>query len=173
MIKTTSKSLQGQNWFMFPKHIKAFTLIEIISVMLLTALFSSLAFYSYQLIRQQYTMFKKRNDQLEEYFRFSSIILEDTYSCKKLINKFGTLKFDDGISFTFEDSMVIKQNDDIKLLPDTFFVDAKLMNALFESKPINAGLIDECMIMVNFFGKIHIIHLTKSYSATELINHKK
>ena len=140
-------------------------------VMALTALFSILAFYSFQLIQQQYLVYKRQNERMEVYQRFSSLLFQDFSMSKTAIINANELQLDNA-NYLFQDSMTqrIRNN---SIYQDTFLMEATPTVFSFENKSVNNGLIDYGQITIHFFQQKQTLTLYKQYSAYDLITHQE
>ncbi len=157
---------------MFPKRYKAFTLIELLVVMLVTTLFSILAFYGYQLIQQQYLVYKRQNEKMEIYQRFSALLFRDVSAAKVVEIHGRELRLDNTLSYFFQDTLVqrIQQSTNYQ---ETFPVKTLTQRFSFEKKSVNNSLIDYGEIAIDFFHQSQTLTLTKAYSAYDLLNYQQ
>ncbi len=148
--------------------LKAFTVMELIVVMLISVIIISVSYKSYQIIENQVYNFMKRNSELTENILFKNVIY-------KTLDNSDVIKIHDDIiecseenntiRFSFYDNFVLYENNN-KNGYDTFFVRANIVdfNVIPEStitdtiiKSINIDIINTNDTIGVFFYKEYSI----------------
>ena len=145
--------------------IQAFTVIELLVVMVLTTVLVGLAFMAFQIIQQQFFHFEKQNATSLQIDNFNRLWRYDTESCRDLtINgSFITCQHDDHlVSYEFYDNQIVRNGTVLDYRPDTFFIANRDLVAAFQKYPIDKGTID----FISFELKINDIWTERIFSKT-------
>lgn len=153
-------------------QIKAFTIIELLVAMAITALTVSLAWYGLNLFQRQYSLLKESHEKKQEFDHFVYLLRKDAFNCKAFL---ASEKL-----FFRSDSILVKyyfMNDHIERayqmnemeFKDVFPFKGKIREAYFEKKIVENGFIDFVSIGIDFFEKTQLLPLRMWYSSEEYI----
>jgi len=150
--------------------LKAFTLLEMIVVMILTLLVSGIAFQAYQIVAKQYYSFRismKRNNEL---LLFERTLLQDISGAEyvqKTQEGIECVLPDRNISYNFENDYVLRAI----TVPDTFFLKVENDSAFFFSKKnISIGdIIQKLSFSIIIEGEKLDYTFAKTYGADVLM----
>lgn len=161
------------------KKIAAFTLIELVVVMVLSGIIISLAFIVVNQVQQLYSSYENDTNNALKTGDFDTVFRRDfeqydwiNQSDEQLIfnqknNKERTL------FYTFEEGNIIRQT---PLFSDTFEINLISMNAFFEGEAIYEGWVDSCSLLLgdaeNINQQLHF-NLKKTYSSEDLWKFEK
>lgn len=156
--------------------IKAFTLLEVIIAMLITALLVSITYNAYLIINKSYISFTEKNERL------TTIILMD-HMISRDFTRAGTItSFHDKILFCGLNDTVIYQfenNDIIRVgnRTDTLKANVTNLSMSFEDRklqPVEPNqdrlLVDDIVFTLTEEDQKIPLHYHKTYSATDLLN---
>jgi type II secretory pathway pseudopilin PulG len=83
----------------FKKKLASFTIIELVITMIITTIVISICYYTYLILDQQFTKYRKRSEAVNEYYLFSYALQRDA-------------ERSDGIKTTIDNSDILFSNDD-------------------------------------------------------------
>ena len=117
------------------KKLKAFTLLEMIVVMILMGLVTGIAFYAYQIISNQYHSYERSMDQNNQLLLFEKTLMQDISKSEymeKTTEGFQCVFHDKSIIYAFTGDYVLRTITQ----PYTFFVTTENDSASFFNKTI-------------------------------------
>ena len=156
------------------KNLKAFTMVEILVSMVITAIAVLLAFNAFIFIQQQYYLYKNTATETSEYIAFSTQMTSDFQNeqyGKISGNSIIFMGTDRNIEYHFVDSAVIRIDNRQPQFQDSFKIKAYIIKKSFENHPVGDALFDNCIIGINAYGEKQQFLLSKQYSATDLMNY--
>ncbi|MEO5644575.1 MAG: prepilin-type N-terminal cleavage/methylation domain-containing protein [Bacteroidia bacterium] len=141
------------------KEIKAFTLLELLVGMILSAIVLTATFNAYRIITQQYESYSKQSGTITEVSFFVSQLQSDFENALTVIhvseNKIRLQSKDKLLEYRFGEKYVLR--DDL-LQIDTFFVAIHAIETFIKDEKVNAenNEIDELHVLINSEGKTEI-----------------
>jgi len=151
--------------------LKAFTVIEMIVALILVAIVVSIAFAALSLTNKQLYSFQRRSSTMSDYRLLQNALSQDIRHAERVTGQARTLRCTKDrwqVLYTFEDSVIIRQ--DTALSTDSFFfkVDAVFMGFEGALQQEEGGLIDEIRLFLKQKKEAFIVHQRKSYDAGTL-----
>ncbi len=153
----------------YNKKIKAFTLIELIVVLLLTSLVITITFYTFQVAKNYYLHFDKKENQVTALIRFNAVLQSDFTKSQYAEgnSKVVTCYFEKKqISYRFMNEYIIREQVGVR---DTFYCQASHLKYFFENAILMSDqrVIDE----FQFFDDQAQInyHFKKVYATADLM----
>lgn len=155
--------------------VDAFTLLELVIAMLLSALVIGITYSAYTITGQTYQRFRQQNDTSQRLILLDELLAKDISRADTvyhsadglLIRRDSTL-----ITYTIDSSRVIRSAGRI----DTFHMPVKGANYLFEQQPVTflpplqeADRIDEIYFIITWKKRDFVYHYHKDYSSADLI----
>lgn len=150
------------------RKLKAFTIMELMVGMTLTAILVLASLYAYSLIKKQYAQQKNMNEILDAYSQFESRLnhdLEMGELMKREGSKIVFEKEDSKVVYEFIEGGVLRQNNLSLITPDTFIIKAVFEKCSFNNLEALNGYVDHCIIRIFPFESIQQLTLVKRYSA--------
>ena len=158
------------------RKIKAFTILELVVVMILTSIIVGIVYSAYEVVGKQYNSYKKTNTQNRKVALLNMLLNKD-FSTSYFI-KYGEdkLLFYDQenkmTSYDFGVEQGITRNSNA--VTDTFFipplnVEMKFLNQM---QQVRNNLVDELYFESIIFGQQQSFHFKKQYAADVLINNE-
>lgn len=153
------------------RRIAAFTIMEMIIVMLLSSVVFTIAFKSFEIISKHYISYKKNVDEIGDYSLLDRLISTNCLQCKRLE------KTADGVLFIYETgriSYVFSQDYILRAqagILDTFFIEAVSHKVSYLGKEVleENMLIDEVNIEGLVKGEVRKFNYSKQYAANEMM----
>ena len=160
----------------FYYSLKAFTIIELMVVMLLSLIVFGVAATTYRLLYKQFTHYEKVSTIGLEMQLLHTLLQQDCNNSQsmKVRNKaifFQKTPFD--VIYNFENEYIMRFIDNAFQKTDTFFIQYQLPFFYFENKPQIEGLIDKMEIQWQLYDKPYKVTYHKVYSAEDLITKNK
>jgi len=121
---------------MMNRRLKAFTLTEMIVVMLLTAVVIGMAYAVFQIISKSYTSFNLKNEKVNDAERLEHWLARDLQRADACLNEEDGLKLligVDTVSYTFKDSVVTRTS----LRIDSFRVNTGKLAMMFDGQMLD------------------------------------
>ncbi|QHS56501.1 prepilin-type N-terminal cleavage/methylation domain-containing protein [Mucilaginibacter sp. 14171R-50] len=155
------------------KHLKAFTLTEMIMVMLLTAIVVAMAYEVLRIVYKTHAAFAAKNERVNDVERLEHWLRRDFQKAEVILGNDHSVRLlstGDTVSYVFADSLVIRR----AVRVDSFRIATSDLVTAFRAQPVQAAgeqmpideltfsiLLEKQQLPENFF---------KWYSATQLIN---
>lgn len=151
--------------------LEAFTVIEMIVALILVAIVVSIAFAALSLTNRQLYSFQRRFDTMSDYRLLQNALSQDMQHAERVTRQARTLRCTKDnwqVLYTFEDSVIIRQ--DTALSTDSFFfkVDAVFLRFEGISQQKEGGLIDEIGLSLKRKEEAFMVHQRKMYDASVL-----
>lgn len=154
-------------------RLKSFTLIEVMTVMLLSSIVISTAMLSYDLINRQFVSYSKMNEKLLQAVKLNTLLNVDFFKAQYIRFSNEEIQFiqqeQNGISYQFQTDYITRTMGDAV---DTFFISVQNMEAMMLKEKVEQGekLIDELSFEVVSENEIKKIHFQKKYGADMLMS---
>ena len=155
--------------------IHAFTLIELLIVMVISGILLGIAFLMFQITQHQFVKFEENGNSALVMDNFNRLFHHDLETADfwqiqgqevVCITKKNT------IYYNFNTNSIVRSFSNSSINSDTFSIVAKDLSCYFNRQAISNGIVDECSIKL-LFGKEWIPRQhVKKYSAQQLINFK-
>ena len=130
----------------------AFTILELILVMILSGLVISIGYLAYSIANQQLTSYRTTSKKIEDFSQFSKIIKSDFAKSERIIKKGGGFEcqhLEETISYNIQYDFVARSS---SLGSDTFSIN--IIRATFmadnEKKAFNADEITKVILDINW-----------------------
>ena len=154
------------------KKIKAFTIIELVVVMILTAIIVGIVYSAYSIVGNQYSSYKKISVQNSRVALLSMLLSKDFTTAHYIKNGNEELFFydkeDNIIRYGFDENYITRSGNSIT---DTFPVNTLNIEMKFlnQEQIIPNGLVDELYFESLIFKKQQLFHFKKQYGADVLM----
>jgi Tfp pilus assembly protein PilE len=157
------------------RQIKAFTIMEITVVMLISAIVIGIAYTAFNIINQSYRSFEHKNDDMAILVRLDELLKKDfnhANTISKTTNGIVVKMITDSVIYDFEPGFILRTSTII----DTFKLTTQDIVTNFETNPITAispvpeqNRIDELDFSILFDNEKIPYAYHKLYSSTDLI----
>ncbi len=152
--------------------LKAFTIMELIIVMLISIIIISISYKSYEIIERQVLNFIKNNSKIEENILFENTLLSSFENSDIITiddNNIRCLNDSINIQYGFYDDFVLRENITNSTI-DTFKVESKIKKfSILSNSEIKKNIIQTIEIsIVNRLDTIGLIY-SKTYSIEQLL----
>lgn len=153
--------------------LSAFTLMEVLVGMVLTAIISALAFYSYFLIQKQFFQLQRIQQTANNCLELRTILNRDFEKAESIsiqeanisiVNKEGL------IFYNIWPEGLIRYHAITPMIRDSFKLKNFNYTTFFKGEPVEAGIIDQFVIIQNIFKEAQSLSIKKTYSSEKLIN---
>ena len=151
--------------------MKAFTIMELLIAITLTAIISIAAFYAFELVQKQYLLYQNMTKEVRIYQDFVTIIQWDIAKANwierqenDLVLHYPTYK----LLYVFKDSSLWRINNLYPNEIDTLLIIAKWETTFFRKKRVEKGIVDVGRFELQAFGERQKLHFSKAYSARTL-----
>jgi len=150
--------------------IHAFTILEMVITMMVSALLIGLALTAYMVVYRSYLSFEKKNGETSDILQMDRTLQRDfarsqhVYSSPEGLILYGR----DTLFYDFKAAYIVRRS----ARADTFHVEVRDVQALFENKPLAAGdsLIDRLSFRLVLRKDTIPFIYHKLYSSEELFN---
>ena len=155
------------------KKLKAFTLLELLFVMILTTIIIGIGYFAFAIAVKQLYSYKENSKKIAGAFQLTMLLNKDFAEAKSVMKANDTLVFtsplNNRLQYSFSEEYIIRN---INSATDTFFYGTQNRNEKFLDKPAdtNNGLVDEIYFEIKT-GKeqFEIFHTVKTYGADVLL----
>ena len=156
-------------------NLKAFTLIEMVVVMLLSSVVMGIVVSSYQIINKQLLFFRKGSSELLEQARLKTLIGKDFIKSDKIYsisNGINCINGTDTIAYSFNENEIIRS---FQTVLDTFHINVteSIIILLYDWDATKYPLISDLILSVTHKKKERNFHYNKTYGADVLMAYKK
>jgi len=157
------------------KRLKAFTIMEITVVMLISAIVIGIAYTAFNIINQSYRSFQQKNEHMAELVRLDELLRKD-FNRATMISKTTSGIFlkasTDSVTYDFEPNFTVRTS----TITDTFKLDVQDILTNFEASPVTVlnpiaeqNRIDELDFSILFENEKIQYNYHKQYSSANLI----
>lgn len=157
--------------------MKAFTILELLMVMVLAALVAGMAYSAWNIMDKGFIDFSENSDRLLDGTSFVAFIERDFSHARKISVYDGRLLLegdDHSLEYLFEESGTIRKgykDGNISPVPSSVIISG--MDSYFQGNPVNEGMIDFCELRFMVLGKENVITLQKEYASDDLIRQQE
>lgn len=151
--------------------IKAFTIIELTVVMLLSSIVISMAYFAFDILTKRYLHYKKESEIRYEMTNIQSLLSHAFFvsdSVKVSTNTLHVYTRFANIDYELLPDYIIKRD---RNTIDTFHFPVVKAAYLFDNKQVDEGIIDQLHIEMEFNGKNIPAIFSKKYSADYGMSH--
>lgn len=153
------------------KRLRAFTLVELLVVMVLSSIFVALAFTMFQIIQQQFVAYGTSGKIALETDNIQRLLHYDFKYAEKIETEPRQLICQHQgytIHYLFDDNHLIrwKENSNGR---DTFNIKTKHLNCFLMGQPVTNSFTDACSITIRYGNDWVTIQPAKTYSAQQLM----
>jgi Tfp pilus assembly protein FimT len=155
------------------KHkVNAFTILELVITMMISAILIGLTFTIYGIVTRSYQSFSKKNDEVMVMLTLDRLLRSD-FSKAEAVRRQGSkiliIAHRDTVCYAFESGFLIRTHG----ITDTFRVDHQQLDSKFEGRPPetnpdSAVLQDELSFSVTYHDQVIPYHYFKQYSSETL-----
>lgn len=152
------------------KSLPAFTILELLVGMTLTAILVTAAMYAFELIQKQYALQSQMQDQLDIQADFKTRLLLDIEKAQSIKRTENTLFFENQqvkIQYQWATDFITRKNKQSPIAPDTFWLKSAIQESQFRRKVIFNGYIDYCVLDIELFEETETWQFQKPYTAKE------
>lgn len=150
-------------------RLKAFTLVELLVGMIISAIIITICYYGYSIIYKQYIMYRKIKSEIVKTMQLDTILKEDFTESEITIygnNVLFLIKKEGTINYEFKDSCILRIH---RGITDTFRL--TINDFTLHQLPISSGnVVDAFSFESKFLNEKQRFHFEKNYSAETLIN---
>jgi len=154
-------------------RLKAFTMVELLVVMVLSGILVGLAFLMFQIIQQQFVTYQTSGNSALTSDNIQRLIQYD-FQYADLVktnnNQLICQHTDRTIHYLFEEQNIIRWLENRDLPEDTFKINTKDLTCFFNNKPIENGVVNKCSVNIRYSNSWLTIHQHKTYSAQQLMS---
>jgi len=157
------------------KRVKAFTIMEISIVMLISAIVIGIAYTAFNIINQSYSSFQHKNEDIAVLVRLDELLRKDfsrANTISRTTNGIFVKTGIDSVTYEFEPDFTVR----ISTIIDTFKLNVQDVVTTFETSPITAispvteqNRIDELNFSILFENEKIPYYYHKQYSSSNLI----
>ncbi|GGH22124.1 PulJ/GspJ family protein [Mucilaginibacter phyllosphaerae] len=152
--------------------VKAFTILELVITMMISAILIGLTFTIYGIVTRSYHSFSKKNDEVMVMLTLDRLLRRD-FSKAEAVRRQGLkvliIGQNDTTSYTFDSGFLVRTRG----ITDTFRVDYQQLDSKFEGRPPetnpdSAVLQDELSFSITYHDQVIPYHYFKQYSSETL-----
>lgn len=150
-------------------RLAAFTILELTVAMAITAVVVALSFGGFRLVQLQFRQYKNQQELTEAYRRCLTLLQWDIQQCTYLYRQGRNIQLwhsSDTTTYIFQPTFTIRQYG--MQHQDTFAVNLNIKRSFF-AETTQEGLVDRIELSVAMTEFVKRFHLSKDYSAEELI----
>jgi hypothetical protein len=164
--------MQPRKPSILPRKVAAFTIMELLVVMILSTFVFSMALMAYQIMGGLYRNYEETSTSSVELDRFRALIGRDIAASKALYYDAPTLfcQYEGHyVSYQFGPSGVVRSGDLAERL-DSVYHGPSSINSYFEQEEIMEGEIDQIHIEIRFFEQALPLDFEKAKDAAYYLN---
>ncbi len=152
--------------------IKAFTLTEVIVVMVISSLVIISGYVAYRVINMQMSLYKRNSELFVTAHDFNSTFTKDIFTSNYIYRKENDLLIlaSDTIIYSFYKDQIIRK---IRDNSDTIRLQVKDFSASFQGVPTQKGFVDYVQLNLVLAGDFYPFYYHKSYSSYNLYDLNK
>lgn len=156
--------------------LPAFTIIELIAVMLLSGLIFSMMLIVIQIMQQQNMHQEAEHFEVLQVEQLSALLQKDAYQAKSMVVEGKQLFFDYGeynIAYSFNEKNIWRSILNNDMHTDTFFLPAMNLEYSWQEQNIELGIVDKVSFQTQFFEQIFEIIVQKKYDYKTLLEQEQ
>lgn len=153
--------------------VAAFTIVELIAVMLLSGLIFSMALLVIQIMQQQNSHQEMEHQEVLKIEQLSSLLQKDAYQATSILVEGKQVFFDyktHSITYQFNEQDVWRSIIETSIHTDTFALPTLLLEATWEDQPIEVGLLNKLKWQSHFFEQLFELNIQKKYDHKTLFD---
>lgn len=155
------------------RTLKAFTILELIITMMISAILIGMAFTMYSIVSRSYQSFSKKNDEVLTMLTLDRLLKKDFSTAERIARKDSALLIisrADTARYTFKSGFLVRTRG----ITDTFRVDHRQLETKFEGRRYeasvdSAALQDELSFGISYHEQVIPYHYRKQYSSETLL----
>ena len=157
------------------RKIKAFTILELVVVMILTSIIVGIVYSAYEVVGNQYNSYRKINTQNKQVALLNMLLNKDFTTSHFIKCGEDKLLFYDKenkiTSYDFGEQDITRNNN---AFTDTFFIPSLNVEMKFlnQMQQVQNNLVDELYFESLIFNQQQAFHFKKQYAADVLINNE-
>lgn len=148
---------------------KAFTIMELLVGMTVTALIVSLALFGLNLFQKQYLQLSATQEKIWDLDAFLKVIQQDAFLANKAQLNAQRLELElqnRRVAYDFQNNQVLRTvQTNEELFQNTFDIKSNITESYFQRKYQTDGWVDQCKIEVDFFGELQELPIHIWYDA--------
>jgi hypothetical protein len=155
------------------KKLRAFTLLELLFVMILTTLIIGIGYLTFNISTKQLHSYRKNSKKISEIFLVTMLLNKDFTEAKSVLKVNDSLILTGDVNillqYLFTEEYIVRN---ANLVSDTFYYKTQNRSEKFLDKPadVNYGLVDEIYFEIKTDDEhAEIFHAMKAYSAEALM----
>lgn len=152
--------------------LAAFTMVELIAVMILSGLIFSMAMLVLNIIQEQEKHQTRQHEEVLEIEQLSGLLKKDAYNSKGIWVENQQLFFDYetyNINYHFKDENICRSIVNTSTHTDTFRLPSLVFKTYWQSQEVRIGKVDVIEMTTNFFGQNLNLFIAKDYDYKTLI----
>lgn len=152
--------------------LAAFTMVELIAVMILSGLIFSMAMLVLNIIQAQEKHQTKQHKEVLEVEQLSGLLKKDAYSARGIWIENQQLFFDYetySINYHFKDKTICRSIVNTSIHTDTFWMPSLVFNTYWQLQEVQTGRVDAVEIRTQFFEQDFNLFIEKNYDYKTLM----
>jgi type II secretory pathway pseudopilin PulG len=152
--------------------LAAFTMVELIAVMVLSGLIFSMAMLVINIIQEQGKSQERQHEEVLEVEQLSVLLDKDAYACKTIWveNQQLFFEYDNySVNYHFNDKEICRSILNTSIHTDTFLLPSLSFNARWQLQDILVGKVDAAELKTKFFEQDFTIFIQKKYDYKTLL----
>jgi len=151
------------------RRLSAFTLLELVVVLVVSALLFRLAYAALGLVQQQQRIFERRSATLGQLSTWQNTLSADMQQARRVVATADQLHCqlpDREVVYSWPDSILTRQQGE---LTDSLVVPVRLVTTYWEGKPRTQGLVEEASFLLVAEGDTFYLQAAARYAAQQLL----
>ena len=156
--------------------LPAFTIIELIAVMLISGLIFSMMLLVVQIMQQQNMHQEEQHQEVLQIEQLETLLQKDAYEAKAILIESKQLFFDYEdyhIAYTFNEQQIWRSIIETVVHTDTFFLPTLRLECAWQGQIIEKGRTDKILLQTNFFEQVFDITIQKNYDYKTLLEQEQ
>lgn len=152
--------------------LAAFTMIELIVVMVLSGIIFSMALLVLDIVGQQASHQEEQHQEVLKIEQLQLLLSKDAYASTAIWAEQEQVFFEyDGytIKYQFEEKMTCRSILQEPIHTDTFWLPKLALAIQWQQQPITTGRVDALTLESQFFGQAYTIYIQKHYASKTLL----
>ncbi len=155
------------------KKLRAFTLLELLFVMILTTIIIGIGYLTFNISTKQLHSYRENSKKISEIFLVTMLLNKDFTEAKSVLKANDSLILtgdgNSSLQYFFTEEYIVRSANSVT---DTFYYKTQNRSEKFLDKPadVNRGLVDEIYFEIKTDDeRAEIFHAVKAYSAAALM----
>ena len=148
-------------------NLKAFTLLEMLVVMVLTGIVFGIGYTTYDLMHKQFAQYESHHEELLRLEQLKTLLKTDFFEARKITKNHSGIRIEqmeETIAYLFENEHIIRLKMGVN---DTFHYPTGEVNMFYEKQrqDFQEALIDQLSVEVVYKGQSQTLSFLKKYDA--------